>query len=438
MAGRDDDGRGRARFWLLLGVVVLAAGGLRVAYVLIVTRHDDHFYDAAYYQLEADSIARGHGFVDPFATIRDPSAVPGPSAEHAPLTSLVLVPAALVDDRAIQSLLMRFTMVLVGLGTVVVLALLARELGGDGAGLVAAAIAALDPNLWMNDGLIMSESLCILVVSSLLLVTYRVVRGASWRWVIGLGALCGLLTLIRAELAVLAVVLAVPAVWIGNSQEGVDRRRMLRVASCLGIAVLVVAPWVGYNLSRFEKATFVSTNDGLTMLAANCDRTFYGSGTGGGDITCADGHRPKGDPSVVNASLRSRAIDYMRDHLGRWPVVVAARIGRMWSLLHVPESVSADVGEGRPRWASYSGVVALYLLVAAAVAGAVTLRRRRVPVWPLLVPVAVVTSVMLLIGGVVRYRAAAEPSIVVLASLGALATWGWWRRRSSRAAVPPP
>lgn len=129
MAGRDDDGRGRARFWLLLGVVVLAAGGLRVAYVLIVTRHDDHFYDAAYYQLEADSIARGHGFVDPFATIRDPSAVPGPSAEHAPLTSLVLVPAALVDDRAIQSLLMRFTMVLVGLGTVVVLALLAGARG---------------------------------------------------------------------------------------------------------------------------------------------------------------------------------------------------------------------------------------------------------------------------------------------------------------------
>ena len=72
---------------------------------------------------------------------------------------------------------MRFTMVILGLGTVVVLALLARALGGDTAGLIAAGIAALDPNLWMNDGLIMSESLCILVVSAILLVTYRVLRG---------------------------------------------------------------------------------------------------------------------------------------------------------------------------------------------------------------------------------------------------------------------
>jgi 4-amino-4-deoxy-L-arabinose transferase-like glycosyltransferase len=415
----------RSRFWPVLGLIVVAAAGLRVVYVLTVTRHDTHFYDAAYYELEAVSLANGDGFTDPFAKIRDPDATPGPSAEHAPLTSIILVPAALVDDVETRELLMRFTMVLLGLGTVVVVALLARELGGDIAGLVAGGIAALDPNLWMNDGLVMSESLCVLVVSAILLVTYRVLRGASWRWILTLGALCGLLALVRAELAVFTVLLAVPAVWIGGAKRGQEpSQRVGRAVACVALAVVVVAPWVGYNLSRFDKPTFVSTNDGLTMLAANCDPTYYGSRIGAGDITCADAHRAKGDPSVVNASLRSRALRYMGDHAGRYPLVVAARIGRLWSVFHVSQTVGSDVGEGRPRWASYLGVAALYVLVALAVVGGIVTRRRKVAIWPLVVPIVVVTLAMLAIAGVARYRAAAEPSLVVLAALGVAALLG--------------
>jgi 4-amino-4-deoxy-L-arabinose transferase-like glycosyltransferase len=301
----------------------------------------------------------------------------------------------------------------------VVLALLARSLGGDTAGLIAAGIAALDPNLWMNDGLIMSESLCILVVSAILLVTYRVLRGASLRWILALGVLCGLLALVRAELAVFTVVLAVPAVWIGGARrEQTASQRVVRSGACMALAVVVVAPWIGFNLSRFDKPTFVSTNDGLTMLAANCDPTYYGSGIGGGDIRCADAHRPKGDPSVVNAALRTRAVDYLRDHIERYPLVVAARVARMWSVFHISQTVGADTGEGRPRWASYLGVAALYVLGAFAIYGGVVTRRRKVAIWPLVVPIVVVTAVTLVIAGVMRYRAAAEPSLVVLAALG--------------------
>ena len=415
----------RSRFWPILGLIVVAAAGLRVVYVLTVTRHDTHFYDAAYYELEAVSLAHGDGFTDPFAKIRDPDATPGPSAEHAPLTSIVLVPAAFVDDRELRPLLMRFTMVLLGLGTVVVLALLARALGGDIAGLIAAGIAALDPNLWMNDGLVMSETLCVLLMSAVLLVTYRVLRGASWRWILALGALCGLLALARAELAVLTVVLAVPAVWIGGARRGQDTtQRVGRAAACVALAVVVVAPWVGFNLSRFDKPTFVSTNDGLTMIAANCDPTYYGSRIGAGDITCADAYRPKGDPSVVNASLRSRAFRYLRDHVERYPLVVAARIARMWSVFHVAQTIDGDTGEGRPTWASYLGVAATYVLVALAVVGGIATRRRKVAIWPLVVPIVVVTAVTLVIAGVIRYRAAAEPSLVVLAALGVAALLG--------------
>ena len=102
----------RSRFWLWLAVLLAFGGCLRVAYVLTVTRHDHHVYDAVYYQLEAASIARGDGFVDPFAGIVAPGSKPQASAEHGPLTSLVLAPAGLVDDVDTSALLMRFTMVL--------------------------------------------------------------------------------------------------------------------------------------------------------------------------------------------------------------------------------------------------------------------------------------------------------------------------------------
>jgi 4-amino-4-deoxy-L-arabinose transferase-like glycosyltransferase len=424
------------RFWSILALVVLAAAGLRVAYVLTVTRHDTHFYDAQYYQFQAVSMAAGEGFFkDPFAKFNNPGMPAPPAAEHAPLTTLVLVPAAYVHG-SLSDLLMRFTMVLIGLGSVVVLGLLGRELGGDTVGLVAAGIAALDPSLWMNDGLLMSESLSILLVSAILLCSYRVLRGGSLRWVLGLGACCGLLVLVRAELALLTPLIAVPAVWIGSrhSVHG-DAHRVARVGGCVAVALVLVLPWVGFNLARFEKPTFVSTNDGLTMLAANCDRAYYGSSIGSGDINCRP-PAPKGDASVANAADRTRALDYMGDHLGRWPLVVVARVARMWSVFHVSQTVGFDVSEGRPRWASYAGVLTLYVLVPLAMYGGYRMRRRKQRVWPLVVPIAVVTAMMLLIAGVPRYRAAAEPSIIALAAIGAVALVARGRGRDGDSPEP--
>jgi 4-amino-4-deoxy-L-arabinose transferase-like glycosyltransferase len=420
----------RSRFWGLIGLVLLAAIGIRIPYVLTVTRHDHHFYDATYYQLQAASIANGDGFfVDPFAPFEPRHAEAAPAADHPPFTTLVLVPAALIGDPSDSALAMRFTMVVVGLAAVVVIGLLGRELGGDTVGVVAAGIAALDPNLWMNDGLIMSEALSVLLVSVMLLCAYRVLRGASMRWVVGLGMACGLLALVRAELAVLTLFLAVPAVWSGRRRRAPDdaSRPWAATAACVGVAVLVVMPWVGFNLARFDRPVLISTNDGLALIGANCDPTYYGSGIGTDDIRCRL-TRP-GDQSVVDAANRSAAFHYLRDHAQRWPVVVLARVGRLWSVFHVGQTVGLDVLEGRPRWASYAGVVTLYLLAPLAIYGAVARRRasrsrgatHAVPIWPLVVPIAVVTAVMLFIGGLTRYRAPAEPSIVVLAALGAVA-----------------
>src|SRR5436190_1511019 len=142
--------RDRARFARVLGLILFAALGLRFAYIVTVTRHDHRFYDATYYEAETRSIADGRGFTDPFLFGKTHL---GPSAAHPPLIELVLVPAALVSDDAI---VMRFEMALLGVGVVAAIAFLGRAVAYYRVGHVAAAIAAAYPNLWMNDGLIMS------------------------------------------------------------------------------------------------------------------------------------------------------------------------------------------------------------------------------------------------------------------------------------------
>ncbi len=426
----------RLRFWAVLALILVAAAGLRVAYVLTVTQFDDHFYDATYYELQARGIVHGEGFFkDPFAPILHPGTEAPQAADHPPLTVFTLLPAAAIDDEHDSKLAMRFTMVLLGLGSVVLIGLLGRELGGDGVGLVAAGIAAVDPNLWINDGLIMSEAVSVLVTVGLLLLAYRVMRGASVGRVAALAVLCALAVLVRAELVLLTPLVALPAVWIGTPGE--TRPRVLRVVACGAGAALLVMPWVGYNLARFERPTLISTNDGYALLSANCGPSYTGRGLGFIDPYCVPPATP--EQSVTNARNRSEGLHFVRTHLGRLPTVVLARLGRMWSVFRVRETAGFNVGEGRPRWATYAATLALYALVAFAVYGGIVLRRRRVRIWPLLVPIVVVTvSIVLWTGGMPRYRAPAEPSIIVFAAVGIVMITTRARHRTDDASTTTP
>lgn len=417
----------------MLALIVLVAAGVRAAYVLTVTQDDHHFYDAAYYELSAREIAQGEGFFkDPFALLKPGSPVLE-AADHPPLTTLVLVPAGLIGDTSASQLAMRFTMVAFGLGVVALVGLLGRELAGDTVGLVAAGIAAVDPNLWLNDGLLMSETLGVLLTTAILLLAYRAFRGTTAGTIVGLGVLSALAVLVRVELGLLAVFVVAPAIWIGTT--GGTRQRIERLAACAGCAVILVAPWVAYNMSRFEEPTFISSNDGYALRAANCPTAYDGRSFGYTDTFCvpAAGH----DQSVSNAENRRVGLDYVSEHLDRLPVVALARVGRMWSLYRLQQTAEFAEGEGRPIWASHIGTAVLYVLVALAIGGAVALRRRKVRIWPLLAPIVIVTaSIALWTGGIPRYRAPAEPSIVVLASVALVALFT--RSRSERARVLEP
>ena len=139
------------RRWFVLAIAL--AAGVRIAMLVSKWGQDLRLNDSYWYSGQAVKLADGDGFVDFFYG--------GPTAEHGPLTPLLLAPVSWMDDPVRWQ---RTVMTVIGLAVVVAVGLLARRVGGWWVGVVAAALAAIYPNLWMNDSLVMSEAPSALLV----------------------------------------------------------------------------------------------------------------------------------------------------------------------------------------------------------------------------------------------------------------------------------
>lgn len=439
----------KRRFFAILGIILVVAAGVRVAYILGEAKNDEQFYDAAYYELQARAVANGHGYTDPFQYLPHAPHRAVPAADHPPLTVFALVPVAWIGDRLGMNdedsqLVMRFEIGLVGVAVVLLIGLLGRELVGDRTGLVAAGIAAVYPYLWINDGLIMSEAFAAALVTGALLLTLKLLKRPRLWLAFAIGVLSGLAALARAELILLAPLLGLPLLWSFRKQLWSMRLKVVGVVA-LG-AVAMVAPWVAFNFSRFDEPTFISTNDGTALLASNCDNVFWGPSTGLTYLKgCIPEQPPHGDQSVVSRIYRDRAWDYIKFRKKRFLVVELARIGRDWSFFRPVDMLTWNQAEGRASWITGLGLWFYYPLLALAIGGVVVLKRRRVRQWPLLIPPVIVTVGTVLAYGQTRFRVPAEPTIVVLAAVSiALITNRWWpdasipARQPRRRRKPPP
>ena len=231
--------------------------------------------------------------------------------------------------------------------------------------------------------------------------------------------------LARAELGLLLPLMVLPVALMLHALS-FKRQLGLFLLACVA-ALAVVSPWLIANLTRFDEPVLFSTNDGLTICGANLHRTYYGQGTGLWALDCAAFPVPPGDRSVASNALRSDGLHFIRDHLGRLPVVAAVRVARVWSLYAPGMMAHYNVNEGRDVELSWAGFFTFWVLVPIAVVGGVQLRRRRVPITPLVSQFVIVTVTAAAIYGIPRFRVPAEVSLVVLA---AVAIDGWWARRS--------
>jgi 4-amino-4-deoxy-L-arabinose transferase-like glycosyltransferase len=331
-----------------------------------------------------------------------------------------------------SQLIMRFQIGIAGLVVVLLIGLLGRELVGDRTGLFAAGIAAVYPYLWINDGLIMSEAYAAAAVTGALILTLSLLKRPSLGLALGLGVVCGLAALARAELVLLAPFLGLPLVWTFRKDDGWARRVKVIGSIAAGTAVLI-GPWVAFNLARFDEPTFLSTNDGTAMLASNCDNVFWGPSTGLTYLKgCIPKQAPPGDQSVVSRIYRDRAVDYVSLRKKRFGVVLLARIGRDWSFFRPVDMLEWNQAEGRASWITGLGLYFYYPLLAFAIAGIVVLKRRHTKQWPLLMPPIIVTLGTVLAYGQTRFRVPAEPTIVVLAAVSIAALSArWWPEKGA-------
>jgi peptidoglycan/LPS O-acetylase OafA/YrhL len=416
-------------------VLLIAAAGLafRWLYILLAKARVDTCGqqacgDAIWYSSTANMLGHWAGFVDRLT-------VPGESlatAAHGPLTPVAIAPATILTfghHPTAQRLLMAFY----GACVIIALGYLVRRLAGDRAGLIAATLAAANANFFMNDVIVMAETIAALTLILLLITTYRFIDEPTNKGAALVGLLVGLAGLARAELLLFGPVMVVPVVLA--RRELPWRQRLARLSVAGATALLVLLPWTAYNLSRFDEPVLLSTNDGLTLLGANCD-AVYGVDDPGGigfwNLNCAAPVDavlpPDADESVKSRAYRDAAVDYIRANHVHLPKVIAIRLLRGWGAYGPDQMVWLNQGEGRDSWASVLGYVTWWAMVPLAVAGAVILRRRQVSIWPLVSSAVVVTLTLVAFYGIVRFRLAADVAVTALAAVAIDALVRWWHQ----------
>ncbi|WP_462166320.1 ArnT family glycosyltransferase [Frankia sp. AiPs1] len=368
--------------------------------------------DPFYYHEAANLFADGRGWPDPYELRLSGHYLA--DAQHPPLTSVLLAIPSLLGFTSF--LAHQLFSCLLGVGAVGLVAFTGRRVAGPATGLVAAGIAAVYPGMWLNDPLVMSETTGILTCSWLILAAYRLRERRSVGTAAVLGLALAAVMLARAELALLALVLVVPVVGLARGVAWRRRAGLLAVAALT--SVLAVAPWIGYNLARFAEPEYLSTGLGTTLAVTHCPATYHGSRLGWWSFDCVLGLPPAPqERSERDAFYRHEALAYMRAHTDRLPVVAVARLGRTWGVYHPWQQARLDVIELRPIGLSQLGMVMLWGIEVAAAAGVVVLVRRRQPLLPLLaVPIAVSLATVV-VYGTTRFRAAAEPALVLLAAV---------------------
>jgi 4-amino-4-deoxy-L-arabinose transferase-like glycosyltransferase len=399
---------------LLVGAFVL-----RVAYVDAtpdyVLRHD-----AVDYDVHARSIAQGDGFSKTLAHGR-PTAFRPPGYPYF-LGAVYHVFRADREPVKERVHVARIAQAFVGTALVALVGLIAAQLWGSVAGLVALGLAAIYLPLILVGGAVMSEPLFdVFMLASLAAVLAY--RRSRHRYALALlaGVLGGLAALTRAQALILLVPLAI-AVWDGRpwrARAALGPPLVLVVA-----ALLTITPWTIRNARELHAFVPISTQFGSALAG-----TYN-------DLSRADTENPASwhglrhvpdyaylfnrvrqtNEAVLERRLRSASLHYIGEHPTYVAKVAWWNARRLLDLAGLRRSrATAATITIDHLWAD-RGIVCFWAFAALALAGAFTAMARRAPWYVWAMPVLMFLSVVFLVVETPRYRAPIDPFLVLLAT----------------------
>lgn len=408
---------------------------LRIAWAIYATTQPANFRDPAAYQMLGDSIANGDGYS---YLLPGGEGIPAglyPTAYYPPGYPLLLGALYWLFD------LLPFDVSHLGIAsganvvlstlTVPLVFALGRRINGVTAGLVAAAVFALMPNVIYNTGVALTESLFLpLVVLLVLLViaTPEIMREPGRLRLFAVGMLFAATAMVRP-----VSLLLLPAflfLWWPQSAKTALKRTALVVAG----AAVVILPWTVRNAITMDSPVLISANLGDNLcIGYNDDAT--GAFVGLPEV--CDGHRdiPRPRYEILRQSDNlDTSLDFIKDHPTRLPSLVFWR--GFYTLKEDKDGLEAvqdyyDVHWMPARTEDVLGTLAdsyYFAVVAFAVIGmvAVGLRRRgdrdRRQSFILLAMFLSILSPLLTFGDP-RFKAPLYPFLALYAGLALVAAW---------------
>jgi CHASE2 domain-containing sensor protein len=116
--------------------------------------------------------------------------------------------------------------------------------------------------------------------------------------------------------------------------------------------------------------------------------------------------------------------------------VAVARVARVWDLYRPTQNVELNsFYERRGNVASWAVLIGYYLSLPFAIAGLVLMRKRRIPIFPMIAIALSVTFTVAVSFGITRYRAPVDVVLPLLAAVAVVALWRRARHEEEPAAV---
>ncbi|HVA44419.1 MAG TPA: glycosyltransferase family 39 protein [Acidimicrobiales bacterium] len=442
-ASHDVVGAGRlsaafrpGRLWLAwVGLDTVLALAVRIATVLGRPNRSPTG-DPFSYHFGANLLAEGFGFIDPWLYYGHNLHLHYQSAEYPPLFMGLLAISSLVGFKSFFA--HRIWSCVIGAAGVPIAAYLGRDVMGGGrqgrrVGVLVGLIVAMYPNIWMSNEQVMSETIDPLVVGLVLLTAYRFWRRPRVWNAVAFGVALGVAALGRDELSLLTLI-ALPLML--GARAITWRARWGRLGLAAAAFCLVVGPWVGFNMVRFDKPVFISTGLGNTLASADCTTTFSGSKAGYWSLACALAapHYQYQDASVTSAQAEAYAMRFIRAHESALPRIIFDREGRTFAFWNPTLQIRQDASvETRPfHWAEV-GLYSYYALLVLSIPAVIALRRRRIPIYPLLFVLGDVAISVAITLGQTRYRSPFELCVALTGAIGLELTGAFlWNHRPRR------